>query len=446
LTAVARWEKYDARTGEMRAVDCPMAVATALVDRGRWRLHELVAYVETPTVREDGTPITEPGYDAVSGLYLLPESPRVTLPKRPDHAAAVAARDMLASAVGSWPYVEPDDHAAAVAMIMTVMVARSVDAVPMSCVTAPTPGTGKSLLVDAAAIIATGRRASVISLGKDEAEASKRMAAGLLAGDCPLAADNVEAPLGGELLCQAITQPWLSTRPLGTSNSVRVPARTALLATGNNLVIRGDLTRRVMVIRLDAGIERPETREFAGDVLAEIGERRAELVSAALTITLAYHAAGCPAVDAPPVGGFGPWDRLVRRPLIWAGLPDPMGPAASVRDDDPDRAAMVGLLTAMHEVYIDRTVTAAQIVDDATRAAPRFDGSGVSYDHPALHEAVHLVCGGKQLDARRLGYALRRYRGRIAEGLRLVGAGRCGPSKAIGWTIEQMLPPATTRG
>ncbi len=437
LTAVARWRRYDARAQAMRPVDCPMAVATALVDRGRWALRELVGYVEAATVREDGTPITAPGYDEATGLYLLGGAPRVTLPAAPTHDDAMAAADTLAAALGSWPYVDAGDRAAAVAMIPTMLYARAVDAVPMACVTAPTPGSGKSLLVDGAAIIATGRRAAVLSLGRDPAEFQKRMASGMLAGDSPLVPDNVETPLGDDFLCQIITQPFLTIRPLGSSTPVRVPARTALIATGNNLVIRGDLTRRVMLIRLDAGTECPELREFAGDILADLADRRAELITAALILTMAYHAAGCPHVAIPPLGGFTAWDRLVRRPIVWAGLDDPLGPTADIRADDPDRAAMVALYAAMAEVYGERIVTAADIIDDASRGTPRYAGDGYAHDHPALHDAVRQVCGDR-VDARRLGYALRRYRGRIADGLRLESVARHGPAKVAGWYVVRM--------
>lgn len=442
LTRVARWERFDARTKMTRGIDCPMPVATALVDRGRWRFHELVGYVEAPAVREDGTPITQPGYDAATGLYLLPGAPRVTLPPDPTRDDAGWAAEALAAAVSSWPYVTTGDHAAAVAMILTALYARSVDASPMCCVTAPQPGTGKSLLVDAASIVATGRRAAVMSLGKDPTEAGKRLAAGLLQGDSPLSADNVETPLGDELLCQAVTQPWLSVRPLGSSTPVRVPARTALVATGNNLQIKGDLVRRVMMIRIDAEMERPETRAFIGDVLAETRARRGELITAALTVTQAYHAAGCPDVAIEPLGGFSDWDRLVRRALVWAGLSDPLEPTAEIRSDDPDRAAMVSLFVALAEVYVERTVAAADIVEDASRGAPRFDGDGYQYDHPALHDAVRQVCGDR-VDARKLGAALRRYRGRIADGLRLDGVPRHGPAKVTGWRIVSLSHPCS---
>ena len=51
-------------------------------------------------------------------------------------------------------------------------------------------------------------------------------------------------------------------------------------ATGNNPIIKGDLTRRSLVGRLDAKCERPELREFATyDPIADAKGRRGELVA-----------------------------------------------------------------------------------------------------------------------------------------------------------------------
>lgn len=434
LTRHAKWQRYDKRAQDVRDIDCPMAIATTLAERGQWKLKELIGFVEAPTVREDGTPVTVSGYDEISGLYLLPGAPEVNLPENPTYEDAVESSRTLLSSIGSWPYVGPEDHAGGVAMIMSMLYARSVPAVPMPCVTAPTPGSGKTKLIDAGATIATGKPSSVVSLGKDEGESDKRLTAGILGGQSPLVIDNVETILGGELLCQTVTQSRVSLRPLYGPGLVNASARICLCATGNNLTIKGDLTRRVMMIRINAGMERPEQRKFEGDILEDLLGRRSELITAAITITRAYHTAGFPAVDIPPAGGFEVWDRLVRRPLVWAGLSDPLMAAASVRDDDPDRAALVALLEAMRQVYGDRLVTAAEIINDATKSIPRYGSGGFDSEHPALHDAVHQVCG-KQVDARRLGYAMRRYRGRIVEGMQLDGVSRHGPSKVAAWRV-----------
>lgn len=452
LTRHAGWEKYSAKVKDWVKVDCPMAVADALAARGSWQFRELVGIIHAPTLREDGSLLRAPGHDAVSGLYLMPVDSALlrTTPRLVDlgREKAMASADTLMKALASFPFVAPADHVAAVAMILTALVARSIAAVPMAVVTAPTPGTGKSLLADVPAILATGRRAAVMSIGRDASEAEKRLGGAMLSGDLIIHLDNVERPLEGDLLCQLITQPEIIIRPLGGSAMLRIPARSFLIATGNNLTVRGDLNRRVMQIRLDAGMERPETRTFERDLLEDIRADRANLVRAALTISLAYNTAGCPPIPGhTPYGSFDAWDRLVRRPLMWLGLDDPLAPAEALRDDDPDRAGMRALFSALRETYRDQVVTAATIAEDAARAAPRFDGGGRDHDHPDLHDALEQVAGANA-NARQIGYALRRYRGRMVDGLVLEAAGPTGRAKVTGWRIRSLSssPYAGDRG
>jgi putative DNA primase/helicase len=153
-------------------------------------------------------------------------------------------------------------------------------------------GTGKSKLVDLAAMIAIGHEAPVLAQGKTEEEMEKRLGAALLAGDTLVSFDNCEQQLGGELLCQALTQPRLKIRILGKSENAFVPTNAAFFATGNNLEVIGDMTRRTLVCSLDARVERPETRIFKNtDPVEVVRDNRAKYVVAALTILRAYHVA-----------------------------------------------------------------------------------------------------------------------------------------------------------
>lgn len=108
----------------------------------------------------------------------------------------------------------------------------------------------------------------------------KRLGASLLASDVCISIDNCEAPLSGALLCQALTQGELNIRLLGYSRNIPTAMNASIFATGNNLVIAGDLTRRCLLSSLDANVERPELREFQVDVIEEAHKRRCELVVA----------------------------------------------------------------------------------------------------------------------------------------------------------------------
>lgn len=433
-TAAAVHERYDARSEGYKPCDCPRRVADAYLARGNWpELRPLAGFIEAPTITLDGRLIHKHGHDGETGLFQAStDIPGWSAPKaKPSAAEAKAALDVLLDLVQDFPFVAWEDRAAVVAGIITGLLRRVLPAAPLLAVTAPTPGTGKTLIAETFAIIATGRRASVLSLGHDDAEAEKRLAGVLLAGDAVIALDNIERPLKGDLLCQVATQQFVRLRPLGASGMLSIPTHALMVATGNNLSIVGDLKRRVALIRMDAGQERPEQRTFTRDHLQEVFTRRGELIRAALTLPLAYLAAGAPAIDGMhPLGGFEQWDRMVRRPLAWLGLPDPLKASESLREQDPDLEGMRLLLDSWLAAFGDQPKTAAELVAAGSEYRPVSD----SYAYPDLRDALQLVCNEKP-NARRLGYWLRRHQDRIVDGMQVKHAGSDGRARAVRWAV-----------
>jgi putative DNA primase/helicase len=227
---------------------------------------------------------------------------------------------------------------------------RSLAAAPLHAFTAPAAGTGKSLLVDVVALLATRRKMPVISQGSrgDEEELEKRLAAALLAGDAAISLDNCEHALQGSFLCQALTQQTLNIRVLGRSKNVETPVNAAIYATGNNLTVVGDLTRRTLMCGLDAQCERPELRTFADDIVTTVLQDRGRLVAAALTVLRAWHVSG-ERVKVVPFGSFDSWSYRVREPLLWLGRVDPCETVTKVRDDDPRRTALLTVVVQWKE-------------------------------------------------------------------------------------------------
>lgn len=433
-TAAAVHERYDARSEGYKPCDCPRRVADAYLARGNWpELRPLAGFIEAPTITLDGRLIHEAGHDSETGLFqacaAIPgwSAP----PARPSIIEAQAALQVLLDLVQSFPFVTDEDRAAVVAGIITGLLRRVLPATPLLAVTAPTPGTGKTLIAETFAIVATGRRASVLSLGHDDAEAEKRLAGVLLAGDAVIALDNIERPLKGDLLCQVTTQQFVRLRPLGASGMLSIPTHALMVATGNNLSIVGDLKRRVALIRMDSGQERPEQRTFSRDHLEDVFARRGELIRAALTLPLAYLAAGAPAIEGlHPYGGFSEWDQMVRRPLVWMGQPDPLKASESLRAQDPDLEGMRLLLGAWHDAFSAQSKTAAEIVAAGMSAGGELSAT----EREALHDALQMVCNEKP-NARRLGYWMRAHRDRIVDGLQLKQAGIGGPAKVTRWQV-----------
>jgi hypothetical protein len=291
LTRAAQFLRYDGRSKSWVAIDAPGRVAdTYLHRRGQWRLPILTGICSTPFLREDGSLCEKAGYDPASGLLSKHDDcvfpPVLQTPNKSDAVAALAELNRL---IADFPFVTESDRATALAAILTTLDRRSMPTAPLFAFSAPSAGTGKSLLADIAAVLASGHLMPVVSQGRSEEELEKRLGAALLVGSPLVSLDNCEHPLQSSFLCQALTQEVLTIRLLGLSQNVDTLVNTTCFATGNNLVIAGDLTRRTLLCSLDAHCEHPEQRQFAFDPVAVARAERGRLVVAALTILRAWH-------------------------------------------------------------------------------------------------------------------------------------------------------------
>jgi putative DNA primase/helicase len=429
LAEVAAWRKFDGRTEKWKPCDPPADVARTIVaapDEGCWPY--LRAIVRHPVLLPSGRRIERQGYDPETGLLIDAPGAWPPLPEKPTLADAQAAVEALQHLLRYFPWATDADLAVALSLMLTALASPILDAVPGHAVDAPAAGSGKSLLVDAAAILALGAKAAVLDYGADPDEAAKRLDSALLAGDPIVHLDNIETPLEGAALCQTITQSSRRMRLLGSNTMVTAPCNILITATGNNLTLRGDAVRRMLLCRLDAGCERPEERRIPQDLLAEVLADRGELMRLCQTIMAGYIHAGRPQLRLTPIGSFGDWSRLVRAPLVWAGTADPVKTIARARADDPGLQALAAVLTAWHEAWGAEPVTVASLIGLAEARAQNAAGE--------LKEALALVCltGGK-LDGERLGKWLRKYRDCRAGGMRLARSEDLGHGGGAKWTV-----------
>src|SRR5262249_62358257 len=97
---------------------------------------------------------------------------------------------------------------------LTPLVRGSLPTAPMHLIAAHMAGTGKSHLVDTAAMIATGRLCPVITALKSVEETEKRLGAIILSGIPMVSLDNCTHDLGGEPLVQIAERPgWKGHTP-----------------------------------------------------------------------------------------------------------------------------------------------------------------------------------------------------------------------------------------
>jgi putative DNA primase/helicase len=353
LAASTDFRRFDARTKKEVACDPPAKAIDILLSRaGLWKFQTVLGVNTAPTLRRDGSIVSDAGYDPATRLYMVPDASlkMPIMPERPTKADAEKALELLVALIKEFPFCSDIDRSVALSGIISPVVRGALGMVPLHAFTAPAPGTGKSYIADVVSAIVSGRICPVATAGKTEEETEKRLGGLLMAGFPVIAIDNISSGLGGDLLCQLIERPIIRIRPLGKSEIIEIESRATVYANGNNLVIEGDMTRRTLLSKLDAKCERPEERAFTLDPVARVLARRGDYIAAALTIVRAYMQAGQPEKRAP-LQSFGAWSDNVRSALVWLGKADPAESIKEVRASDPVLATLAAALEAWQNVF-----------------------------------------------------------------------------------------------
>ncbi len=229
---------------------------------------------------------------------------------------------------------------------------------PLGLVDAPSPGTGKTLLCDVVATIATGHTAGKLTApGHNEDEWRKQIIAALRHSPPVILIDNLADELKSAQLSSALTAQTVAGRELGYSRLLRLPQRAVWMGTGNNVKLGGDLPRRCFMIRLNAKVAKPwERTTFQHPkLLGWVTEHRGELVAALLTIIRGWIQAGRPVPqDAPAMGSFEEWAEVCAGVLAFAGVPGLLGNRTEMYERAAEEAGQwQALLEALRETWPD---------------------------------------------------------------------------------------------
>ncbi|WP_196260226.1 bifunctional DNA primase/polymerase [Pelagibacterium limicola] len=403
----ARWARKQKK--KFVPIDPPSEAATAYLARvGNWRLRFLKGVIQAPTLRPDGSVLQDKGYDPDTGLLYDPgRTEFARIPDNPTKEEARAALEVLKRPFREVRFGGEPHRSVALAAVMTALVRRMFPSAPLIALDAPTAGSGKSLLSEIVCIIATGHKPAMMSQGKSDEENEKRLSSVLMAGDPVIVIDNCDRPIEGDFLCTMLTQEKVRPRILGRSEVANVPTGSLVIATGNNIELAGDITRRTLFCRIDTGEERPDKIEYSFDAIAETTETRPQLVVAALTILRAYIVAGRPK-PLKKIGGFEQWG-LIREALVWLDQPDPELTRELVMADDPHKALLVDFLRLWRDVFQDRQLSLSEVGHIAS-------DEGHEGAQAIINELIANT-NGRVFNTRSAGKFLRKHMGRVAGGM-----------------------------
>jgi hypothetical protein len=347
----------------------PVDLVRNVMAAGEWPLPAIVGVTRVPIVREDWSIATTPGHDPGSGLWYAPVGTfALRLPEAPGQDEARTAAAAILDVLADFPFDGDASRANALALLLTMVLRPCIPGcAPLAVVDAPTPGSGKGLLLGVLWLIATGEHPAPENLPENEEELRKKITALLVRGDTLVLFDNVSHFITSDVLCAVLTAGAWSDRVLGLSKLVTVPQRATWSLTGNNVQVGRDMLRRVYRIRIDTGVEHPERRSGFRhpDLEQHVVEQRGELLGAALTIWLAWNLADRPqAPERPVMGGFQPWASLMADLLHFAGVPGFL--ANREQDDEANDEARewAEFLAAWSALYGDRPMLIADLVEE----------------------------------------------------------------------------------
>jgi len=298
----------------------------------------LSAITSTPSIRPDGSISDRPGFDAKTGVYYH-DAGGLNVPAIPDNPADAdieRARSTLDDVLCDFPWADDASKPNAVATLLTPVIRTAIDGnSPLALLHAPQSGSGKGLLTDLVAIIATGLPGETMTAPRTDDEWRKQITAALVQGGEIIKIDNVTRELNSGVLAAALTSTIWKERVLGkNTESVLIPQKATWIANGNNLRLGGDMARRCYWIRLDPRMARPwERNDFRHPDLLEVArQRRGELIWALLVLARAWWQAGRPTAGTRILGSFENWSRIVGGVVTHAGYEGFLGNLDSLYD------------------------------------------------------------------------------------------------------------------
>lgn len=444
LSRVIAWQEWrnNPRTNELELRDTvpPDWVANQVIHENVYpRIPVIEGIMETPFLRPDGSFVTQPGYDKMTGILFEPNMEYLPCISNPTHEDAFNSLLEINDVITDFPFKNRNHKAAFISALLTPFARFAIDGpVPVHIFDASQAGSGKTLLCDIIAMILTGRRMPR-SVYPDNAEEMRKRATSIaIAGDPATLFDNVHNGFGDGTLDILLTGVTWTDRLLGTNEMKVFPFHACLYATGNNFFFRGDTWRRAIPCRLIPQIESPHERPedsykhgSSSRLLSYILSQRAQLVRACLTILRAYFVAGCPRQSCPPLGSFEAWSDLVRSAILWLCEEDVVQTQREFAAEDKGRELQEMLLNGWIEI---QTVHGGPL--SVAEAYTRMEMSAQSQYYTLKYVRDSIRNDGRVPSLTQFGYKLRDVKDRIINGKRMVRT--TDPIRGSCWFVEVM--------
>ncbi|HUW71557.1 MAG TPA: hypothetical protein VMX33_15125 [bacterium] len=352
----------------------PMAAIRDAMAAPSWPFPVLDGIIRHPTIAPTGAIIATSGYDAATRFYvdLAPGLEGLTVPMTPTCEEVASARALIGDVFADFPFADEASRAGAFALFLTVLCRPLIDArPPVFLIVASAPGTGKTLLAQAAITPATGEALSPITETKNDDEFRKEILSMLLTGPEAVIVDNVAGRIDSGPLSALTTSDRFQGRILGRSEMVDLKAGIPFVLTSNNPSVSNEISRRCVPIRLSADVERPWLREGFrhADLLGYITAHHAELVRAGLILARAWCADERPLYSGRLLGSFERWHAVIGGILESAGIHGLLANASEFYETaDDEAAAWIAFTSEWFSARHESPATVTELYESALAA------------------------------------------------------------------------------
>ena len=417
-----RWARFvsigPAESGaERRPARIPLDILRDMLATWNKPVPVLRGVVRTPLFTAEGALSVVHGYQMETEVFYQANGDDVPpVPDRPSSDDVKWALAMINEWLQDFPCLNAASRANAIAIPLTYVARELVAKTPLFVIDAPTQGTGKGLLAETAGIIMEGEPPAITTEARDGDEWRKRITAQLREGAGVILIDNIKRRLDSAELAAVLTASEWSDRILGSTETVRLSNRAVWMASGNNIQLDAEISRRSVSIRLDAKLDRPwEGRTYRHpDLAGWVREQRGALVWACLVVVQNWLARGRPAWDGEPLGSFEEWSRVVGGALQAAGVSGFLQNSSELYGQaDAETEEWRDFVDAWAGIFQDRPVKAGELAEVVLQDDLLPSLTATIRGEPALHSLkIRLGIALAQRRDRRIGAWFIRFLGR----------------------------------
>jgi hypothetical protein len=393
-------------------------VLNAVLAPKEWpHLRTLYGIIGAPVLRQDGTLLQAPGYDAATGLYLASKVPISLVPEKPSAAQVKEAREFLSgNFLGDFPWAGPADKANYFGLLVTPVLRSYLRTlIPFGVITSTTPSSGKTILTCGLGML-YGQRVLTWP-GSDEAELRKAITSVLADPVGTIIFDNLAegSVIDSPVLARLITDRTWADRLLSKNVTAAFANDRVWTATGNNLRLGGDMRTRSVLVSLNPDMPRPEER--TGFAIPNLDQwilravNQQTLLWHLLVLITDWTSHGAPRQAGLTMRQFTPWAEAVGGFLAHHEIEGFLANVETVRDIDDEEADWQTFFAQWRKIHGDTWLTSNELRKSADITADgydRWDGlfRADSRGHPVSTKSLGKLLTG-QIGRYRGPYVLR---------------------------------------